>query len=168
MSMPMSEEIALRTCREDDIERIGEITVTAWEPAYEHYRDNLGDALFDAKYEGDWKAYKRGQVMEQCRRRLDQVFVADVDGRIAGYVTFRVNEGKGIGTIGNNAVDPAYQGRGIATSLYKRVLETFRERGLEFATVATGLEDTYAPARRAYEKVGFDIERPSVTYYQEL
>lgn len=164
----MSEDLVIRELDETDTERIGEITVAAWAPAYEEYRDNLGEELFDARYEGDWREYKSSQVQSQCRANPEQVRVATVDGTVAGYVTFRVNAEKGIGRIGNNAVDPAYQGRGIATRLYEEVLEEFRERGLSFATVATGLEDTYAPARHAYEKVGFDIERRSVRYWQHL
>lgn len=164
----MSDGLVIRQLERDDIDRIGEITVNAWRPAYEAYRENLGDAIFAAKYDGDWEAYKSSQVTSQCHNHPDRVRVAEVDGEVAGYVTFRVDEESGIGRIGNNAVDPDFQGRGIATRLYEHVLDEFRDRELSFATVATGLEDEYEPARRAYEKVGFDIQRPSVTYWQAL
>ena len=35
-------------------------------------------------------------------------------------------------------------------------------------TVTTGLDDGHAPARRAYEKAGFEKNLPSLTYYKKL
>ncbi|MBT4097360.1 MAG: GNAT family N-acetyltransferase, partial [Gemmatimonadetes bacterium] len=34
--------------------------------------------------------------------------------------------------------------------------------------VGTGLDDAHAPARRAYERAGFDIAQQDVTYYKKL
>lgn len=164
----MADDLAIRHLESDDTDRIEEIAVEAWESAYEQYLENLGEELFDARFEGDWRAYKASQVREQCQRKPEQVLVATVEESVVGFVTFTVDEETAIGTIGNNAVDPAFQGRGIATKLYETVLEEFRERGLQFAQVSTGLEEAYAPARRAYEKVGFDITRETVTYWREL
>ena len=164
----MSRESAdVRRYRSDDLERIREITVAAWRPPYEHYRENMGEELFRAKY-GDWEEHKAGQVATQCRRAPERVRVATLDSEVVGYVTFKVDGGAGIGTIGNNAVDPAYQGHGIGTTMYEHILEEFRDRGLSYAEVSTGLTEVYAPARAAYERVGFDIRRPHVTYWQEL
>ena len=159
--------IEIRELAPDEIERIGEIAVEAWEPAYEAYHENMGEELFEAKY-GDWREHKASQVKRQYQKRPGTVRVAEVDGAVAGFVTFSVDSEKGIGEIGNNAVDPAFQGRGIATRLYRHVLAEFRDRDLEFAEVSTGLGEEYAPARQAYENVGFDIRRATVTYWQEL
>lgn len=159
--------VRIRDLRPEDVDRIGEIAVAAWEPAYEHYRENMGEELFSAAY-GDWRAYKSSQVESNCLEAPDDVLVATLDGDVVGFVTFRIDDDTGIGEIGNNAVHPDAQGGGIATELYERTLDVFRDRGAEFAQVSTGLTPEYAPARRAYEKVGFDIERPTVTYYQYL
>jgi ribosomal protein S18 acetylase RimI-like enzyme len=85
-----------------------------------------------------------------------------------GFVTFRLDREKLVGTIGNNAVDPAWQGRGIASAMYRRVLERFRAEGMRVACVETGLDEGHAPALATYRKVGFDREVPSVMLYQEL
>jgi hypothetical protein len=34
--------------------------------------------------------------------------------------------------------------------------------------VSTGLDDGHAPARAAYQKAGFVVGLPSITYYQAL
>jgi hypothetical protein len=46
--------------------------------------------------------------------------------------------------------------------------DRFRELGLRFAHVDTDLDDAHAPARRAYEAVGFDRQVPVVEYWQDL
>ena len=52
--------------------------------------------------------------------------------------------------------------------MYERVLELFREARMEYARVRTSLDEGHAPARRAYEKAGFDRSLPDVTYFLEL
>ena len=46
--------------------------------------------------------------------------------------------------------------------------DAMRAAGMTFCKVATGLDDAHAPARRAYEKAGFDKSVPSITYYRTL
>jgi len=48
------------------------------------------------------------------------------------------------------------------------VLGLFREACLKYASVTTGLDPGHAPARKAYEKAGFNLRREDVTYYQKL
>jgi hypothetical protein len=52
--------------------------------------------------------------------------------------------------------------------MYRHVLDHFREQGLRFAHVDTGLDDAHIPARRAYEAAGFDRQVPTVDYWQDL
>lgn len=163
----MSTHVSVCDFETDDLDRIAEITVAAWKPVYEEYRDTMGEELFEAKF-GDWREYKVDQVKRKCRRDPASVRVARLEGDVVGYATFSVDESAGIGEIGNNAVDPSYQGHGVATTLYDALLEEFEAQGLEFAEVSTGLTEPFAAARRAYEKAGFDIERPTVTYWQQL
>lgn len=85
-----------------------------------------------------------------------------------GFVTWHCDAARRVGEIGNNAVDPGWQGRGVGTALHRHALEVFRARGMEVARVATGLDEGHAPARRAYAKVGFAVGLPSITYYRWL
>ena len=87
---------------------------------------------------------------------------------MVGFASFYVNETTGVGEIGNNAVRPDFQGRGIAPRLYEEVLRRMKAAGMRAVRVTTGGDPAHAPARRAYEKVGFERFTPSVTYYREL
>jgi GNAT superfamily N-acetyltransferase len=73
-----------------------------------------------------------------------------------------------VAEIGNNAVSPAHQGHGVGAQMYVFVLERMREAGMKAAIVTTGGDDAHAPARRAYEKVGFSGAVPSLEYHIEL
>ena len=42
------------------------------------------------------------------------------------------------------------------------------EQGMRYARVSTGLDDAHAPARRAYERAGFDICHENMTYFAKL
>ena len=87
---------------------------------------------------------------------------------MVGFVTFVILENQGLGEIGNNAVDPAYQGQGLGGALYQRVLDIFREHGLHCVKVVTRLDAPFASARAAYEGISFVPLVPCVEYYLTL
>lgn len=63
---------------------------------------------------------------------------------------------------------PEFSGEGIGTKLYEFANDTMKAAGMIVATVATGGDNSHAPARRAYEKAGFNVQIPSVWYYRTL
>jgi ribosomal protein S18 acetylase RimI-like enzyme len=65
-------------------------------------------------------------------------------------------------------VHPEWQGRGIAAALYQAALAKMRANGMRAVRVTTGLDEGHAPARAAYQKAGFIVGLPSITYYQDL
>ena len=150
-----------------DLEALAEIGDRAWRPIHRMFRRRYGDALF-ALLVPDEQTAKGEQVREHCREHPDWVLVCEEAGRVVGFATFHIHPARRIGEIGNNAVDPDVQGRGLAQQLYQAVLERFRREGLLYAKVQTGLDDAHGPARRAYERAGFDIRHETVTYYQTL
>lgn len=162
--------LAIRDLQPGDVDTLVEIAIAAWAPIYGHFRETMGDDLFLSLYP-DWPAIKGGQIRQDCdpdSRWPMQVLVAEEGGRIVGFVTFRTNRETSLGEIGNNAVWPECRGRGIAPRLYDAALQRMREQGMRYARVRTGLDPAHAPARRAYEKAGFDIALPAVDYYRAL
>ncbi|HOJ21305.1 MAG TPA: GNAT family N-acetyltransferase [Armatimonadota bacterium] len=156
-----------RPVRPEDVERIAQIAVRAWQPIYAYYREALGEELFARLHTG-WEERKADQVRQAARARPDCVYVTEIDGAIAGFITFMVNPETGVGEIGNNAVDPECQTSGIGTAQHREALRIMRERGMHTARVTTGLDPAHAPARRSYEKAGFDHSTSSITYYMDL
>ena len=163
----MGESRAFREVREDETETIADIAVRAWTPIYESRRPVMGDEFF-SRYHKDWRRDKGDQVRNAARARPGTVWVTEIDGRIVGFTTFRIDEEKGYGEICNNAVDPEFQGKGIGTQQHREVLNVFREKGLTHATVHTGLDPAHAAARKSYEKLGFKPMAESVVYFTEL
>jgi GNAT superfamily N-acetyltransferase len=157
----------IRPATPEDADRCGEIAVLAWRPVYDGWREMMGDDLWALHCTG-WEDRKRGDVAGFIRQYPHWAIVTEVEGEIAGFLTFTLNEDKRIGEIGNNAVDPAYQGHGIGTAQCEWVLEHFRSHGMASAMVYTGLDEGHAPARTMYVKAGFDVSLPHIRYYKKL
>ena len=157
----------IRDLENADIEAVVRIATTAWEPVHRSYRELLGNTLCDTVFP-DWKADKEYQIRDSIGRGSPVCFlVAELNGCVAGFVSYVIGPGK-IGEIRNNAVDPSYQNKGIASSLYQEVQRRMENAGMKCAKVTTGLDPSHAPARRAYEKAGFSRAIPVTTYYKDL
>jgi len=160
--------MVIREIKPEDMERIVEIAVEAWTPIYEGHRQVLGGEMFEAAWPGDVREKAR-QVRSACDvRNPAMVLVAEKDGRIVGFVTFYLNNKTLMGEIGNNAVDAGFRGMGVAPRMYEETFTRMRRFGMRFVKVQTGGDPTYAAARRAYEKVGFSLQIPSVVYFRQL
>ena len=158
-------EVILRQGRPEDRERVLEILIDGFRGRTIHH---WLEERFGQVGGRPWEEWKRAEVSRFLEAHPDWIMVAEIDGRIVGFATFALNRERGVGEICNNAVDPACQGQGIGQKLYQRLLEIFRQEDMRLAWVETGLEEAYAPARRAYEKVGFQPFHEAVYYVQEL
>ena len=157
----------IRPVRPEDVDAICDIAVRAWEPIFAEFRRRMGDEMFEAKHSG-WREEKARQVRSHAENHPDWVIVTELDGQVVGFLTFVIKEQQSFGEIGNNAVDPGHQGRGLGVTQCERALELFREAGVKYAEVWTGLDPSHVPARAMYEKVGFGQTWPAVTYMREL
>ena len=162
------DQLHMRPCRPEDADALRRITIAAWTPVYESLRRVLGDDLFVRLHTDCWQDKKAGEVFGCLREHPENLLVTEHGGQVVGFISFWLDTGSRVATIGNNAVDPACQGRGVGTWQYRRILDLFRERGMRYAQVLTGLDDAHASARRAYERVGFGMPLPRVLYSIEL
>ncbi len=167
MSLPERDapKVCWRVARSSDLPRIRDIIAAAFENVTIFHILEQRYGIMGGR---PWREWKTAQIDRFFAQYPEWVQVAEVDGEVVGVVTYQLDRQRKIGTIGNNGVDPRYQGRGIGTAMYAYVLDIFRQVGMRYAEVATGLSDSAAPARRAYEKVGFRPLTRSVHYFQEL
>jgi ribosomal protein S18 acetylase RimI-like enzyme len=150
-----------------DLPAIVDIGNMAWREIYRMLGRCYGDELFRLLVP-DADSVKGEQIRAHCQSHPDWVLICEEGGLICGFVTFRLDPDRGIGEIGNNAVRPELRGQGLAQQLYAAALGQFRQAGLRFAKVHTGMDEAHAPARRAYEKAGFGLRHEDVDYYQKL
>ena len=145
------------------------LCIAAFTPIHEGFRAALGERIFALQYP-DWQGgYARmfDALAEDDGRT--EVFVAEGEGgELAGFVFAVLDAEHRTGELGLNAVAPAQQGRGIGRRLYEHALARLKERGAEIAYVGTGGNAAHAPARAAYDALGFDRVIPAVHYYREL
>jgi len=157
----------IRPMAAHDIERIVDIAELAWRPIYEHFCELQERALGTVARPANIER-KRKEVRAFAERHPEWVLVTELDGEVVGFLTFTLDQESKIGEIGNNAIHPAYHNRGLGSAQYRKALEVFRQAGMRFAAVTTGLDNAHAPARRAYERVGFVQVRGSVEYMMKL
>ncbi|MBI1387324.1 MAG: GNAT family N-acetyltransferase [bacterium] len=101
-------------------------------------------------------------------RLADRVFIAEMEGRIAGFCSLFYNAslqpytGKRIGVIDFIVVDPAFQGAGAGSKLIESAIDWFSGKAdiLELRTMAENLK-----AIRFYQKNGFRLLSTDFHYH---
>lgn len=159
-------EMKMRPYCEKDLESVMEIANRAWAPIREMSRNALGDVIADILNPRGDAVSKGLQVKDQIDSSQYEIAICEYDSQIVGFITWQIN---GImGEIFNNAALPGAQVKGIGQTMYRYVLNRFREQGVKVVRVTTGLDEAHAPARRAYERAGFKRRLDSTTYYMSL
>jgi len=154
-----------RPFADSDLAETVELSLLAWEPAFESMEKVLGLQIFHLIWP-DWKKSQAEGVAGACKAADKyHTLVAELDGRVVGFVAYEL---KGeTSEVVLLAVHPEFQRRGIATQLNVAALAEMKAAGMKMAVVETGGEDGHAPARRAYEKAGY-TGLPLVRYFKDL
>ncbi len=156
----------IRPQLDTDIEAIVAFSLRAWRPVFESMARALGPRLNQLVYP-DWAAGQARAVEEVCRDESMTVWVAEVDGRPAGFAAVAFRSDPDSAEIEMIAVDPKQQNRGIASALLACALDAISAAGVKLVQLGTGGDPGHAPARHTYEKAGF-TPLPLVRYYKEL
>ncbi len=135
----------VRLARADEVNAVGRLTLDAY--TYSGYI-----------VEDDF--YAQHLLAAEARRAAAELYVAELDGRVVGTVTycpegsaFRELAGPGEGEFRMLAVDPAARRRGVADSLVRSCLERSRELGCS-AVVLSSLP-AQVEAHALYVRLGF-------------
>ncbi len=162
-SSSTTQELIIREAREEDIDAVSDITRRAWGGVTMAQLREERHGILGGK---PWYEHKCAEIQDGFRRNHKSFIVAELAGRVVGYASFSCPTDSGIGVVGNNAVDPDFQGRGIGTRLISRVVEILKDKGFTVLQVSTMLQDK--PAQRVYEKIGFKEIGRSIHYTMSI
>jgi GNAT superfamily N-acetyltransferase len=159
--------LQIRPGNDDDVEALVRLSLLAWAPVFDSFRQIMGPAVFPILYP-DWQRIQRETVETYCKAQENRtLLVAEADNSAVGFLVYELNHKDKTAEVQLLAVHPDYQNEGIGTALNHAALIQMKEQGMRLATVATGGDPGHAPARRSYEKAGYTAF-PQVWYYQAL
>jgi ribosomal protein S18 acetylase RimI-like enzyme len=158
--------LCIRPYEESDHSEVIEITLLAFAPIHSSFAKILGPEINPLVYP-DWRVSQREGIENIIKSETITLCVAEVEGKIAGYVAYALNDKDKTGEVEILAVHPQYQNQGIGTVLNLYALEKLKAGGMKLVTVGTGGDESHVAARRSYEKSGYTA-LPLVRYYKAL
>ena len=113
--------------------------------------------------------YNEADLAELLRDSERPIFIAEIDGKVAGYCfcIFQITEGnpvlcdRKVLYIDDLCVDEAICGQGIATKLYEHTLAFAREQGCQAVTLNVWYGND---ALKFYEKCGMKPQKIGMEY----
>jgi ribosomal protein S18 acetylase RimI-like enzyme len=101
----------------------------------------------------DWRFRKARHIDADVAANAAGIFVAELAGVVAGYVTTRLDPVTQIGGIPNLGVLPAYRNQGIGRALLETAITYLREQGMAYARIET--LDQNPIGQKLYPSLGF-------------
>jgi len=149
------------------LDAIVRLSLRAWTPVFDSIENSLDTDVYRAFYPDSWQVSQQKAVEEVCAAKDTKVWVAIDSDSTVGFVAAKLHSEDSMGEIYMVAVEPDFQGRGIGSALIDVALEWMKDAGMSIAMVETGSDRGHAPARRTYEKAGFDLW-PVARYFKKL
>ncbi len=87
----------------------------------------------------------------------DSGFLTALGAHVIGFASWDPRGWPCLGKIGHNCIVPAYQGHGYGRRQIEEVLSLFRRKGFRRVQVRTDEHPFFEPARRMYERCGFEF-----------
>ena len=161
-------ELTIRSARPEDEDALLALAMRAWEPVFASVNEVLGGELARVLHGEDWRNHQAAEIREVFGSELISTWVADVDGRQAGFVAARVADpARRIGEIRIVGVDPAAQQQRVGSALMRHAEAWLHEQGMAVVFVGTGGDPGHLPARSLYESLGYRLF-PSAQYFRLL
>ena len=139
-----------------DLPTIIDLTIETFRPFYEGYvRPLLGEEIF-AHQHGAWEQDYRDDVPTLDDPNVGRyVAVGEINGTVAGFVSWRVEGRPHHGQIYLLAVDASYRRQRLGHQLCNHAVEQMKQAGVEVVGIGTGDDAFHAAARALYEDLGF-------------
>jgi len=155
--------VRIRPFSEADRGQVVEIALEVFEPVS---IDAAIEARFGKLRETTWRDRKRRDIEADLDRNPEGCFVAEDEGRPAGFVTTAVDEVAGVGHVQNLGVAAAHQGRKIGKALLSHALDYFETLGLEHAQIETTTTNDRGMA--FYPSMGYQEVARKIYYAMRL
>lgn len=153
----------IRAFRETDLPRLREITAASFEGVS---LDSLLEEKFGTWNEMDWRSRKVTDIAGDCAADPGGVFVAEVNGTVAGYITTRLDRAAQKGRIPNLAVAREARGCGLGRRLIEHALDHLRRQGMKLAQIETMSSNPIG--QHLYPACGFEEVARQVHYAMRL
>ena len=158
----------MRPASANDLPQLDAVRQAAFAPVFASFRSILGEEIYALAQAQEDEAQDEYLISLLTLQSNWEVYAAEMDCTVIGFVSIQLNQDTKVGEIGLNAVHPTHAGKGVGTAMYDFAIERMKEAGMKVATVGTGGDPSHVPARRAYEKAGFAVQIPSVWLCQKL
>jgi ribosomal protein S18 acetylase RimI-like enzyme len=156
----------IRQFEDRDVDPVVGLSLRAWAPVFTSLANVLGPAIF-TRLHPDWESGQAQAVKDVCTSHVGNVWVAEVDSQVVGFVAIEFHQDGRTGEISMLAVDPDAQRQGVGTALTEFALARIKDAGMTMAIVETGGDPGHAPARRTYEKADYTL-LPIARYFKAL
>ena len=143
------------------------VSLRAWASVFDSMQKIMNREVYQTFYPDNWRVSQQQAVENVCTAEDTNVWVAIENNSIVGFVAVKLDSEDKMGEIYMIAVDPDAQGKGIGTALTEFALAWMKDAGMSIAMVETGGDPGHAPARRTYEKAGFEL-LPIARYFKKL
>lgn len=140
----------IRPFRPADLPLIKQITVDAFEGVS---IDQGIEEVFGTISGHDWQWRKARHLDDDLAHDPEGIFVAEIDGQIAGYISTWQDRGSGIGHIPNVAIQAGFRGQGLGRQLIQHAMQHFRDCGLSHAKIETLQQNS--TGQHLYTSLGF-------------
>ena len=154
ISAPVPMPVSVRVATEPDINEVSAIARSNHSDTRFYFDPGFPRERCDALY-ATW-------AEKSCRGYADAVFVAERQGRVAGYIS--CHDDKTSGRIGLVGVADWARGGGLGRQLIEGSLHFFAERQLPLVTVVT--QGRNVAAQRLYQKNGFVLRSMELWYHR--
>ena len=154
----------IRQFNPDDLPAIMAITVDGFTGVS---LDHAVEEKLGGKLAGhDWRWRKARHIDDDAAANPGGIFVAELEGEVAGYITTVLDREACRGRIPNLAVSASVRGHGIGRALIERALDYFRAEGMAYAAIETMASNPIG--QTLYPDCGFEEVARQVHYARRL
>ncbi|MCI0711393.1 MAG: GNAT family N-acetyltransferase [Chloroflexi bacterium] len=153
---PDPQDTEIRLCQTADIPFLRNIASHSFTESRFYYDGRFLKEHCDELY-ATW-------IEKSCSGYADSVWVIEVQGQPAGFISCHCYPDDGRGQIGLFGIDGTARGQGLGTRLIQQALHWFHQQGLQHVEVVT--QGRSIAAQRAYQQAGFRTSAVQLWYHR--